>query len=227
MAVLAAFTSGVTIQCAYRDAYWPPDSYYCDATIISPENPTIVTEISGNHTDGKTNAVVGVFTMNQNGKNILTEIPSGIEKFFPNLQEFSWNRGIITKIDSSTFKPFPYLVKIIMSENRIETLDGDLFQFTKSLQWIVFDSNRLQHVGHGLFTGLYNLTYVSFQNNPCINTNGQNLLAVQTLNLDLPIKCPPTTPTPPKPIECPISCKLNEVSCKLNEVIEKIEKLKK
>lgn len=228
LALLAAFASGVTIQCTYRGAY-VGQLYSCDATVINPENPTLVTEISGTHGSGKTNADVRALYMAS--RTILTEIPKGFETF-PNLQVFTWNGGILTKIDSSIFKPFPNLELIALSGNRIETLDGNLFEFTRKLQRIDFDNNLIQHVGPGILTGLYNLTYASLQNNPCtkypnsqVAQAAQTPFAVQTLNLNLPIICPPTAL--PKLNECPISCKLNEVSCKLDEVIEKIAKLEK
>lgn len=207
MAVLAAFTSGVKIQCGYRSQQTMAgdgEYYVCDATAISVENPTKVTDVSGTQIEGKTNADVKGFYMAS--QTILTEVPKGIEKFFPNLQDLVWGTGIITKINSTTLKPFPNLWRIVINGNRIETLDGDLFKFSRRLQYVDFSSNRLQHVGHGVMTGLNNLTYATFQSNPCTNSfaysSGQSAFAVQTLNLDLPIICPPLAATPPSTCCC-------------------------
>lgn len=189
-----AFTGGVKIQCRYQVAEWFFGTFYsCEATITNVDNPTNVTEITGIHMSGQNDgSVKGIFV---NGHRILTEIPNGIEKFFPNLEAFQWFQGNISTIGSSTFRPFPNLLSINVGDNQLVTLPGDLFQYTRKLKGIYFYINLLAHVGHGLFTGLSNLTEAVFTANPCINAFAVTPEQIQALNLQLPISCPPLNST--------------------------------
>lgn len=60
--------------------------YTCEATVISVENSTHVTSISGAHEAGKTDSDVNGFEIRNH--RILSTIPSGIENFFVNLEVF-------------------------------------------------------------------------------------------------------------------------------------------
>lgn len=164
-AVLATITSGLKIRCKYFDEL----HYVCFAEVISADNPTKVTEVSGTHLSGKSNADVTRFSIWAHRP--LKTIPKGLGNFFPNLELFHWPNGLIASIDSSTFSPFPHLLDIDHSFNELVTLDGDLFKNTRKLQVIYFSGNKLKHIGHGhnLLTELYDLRNASFSSNPCIN----------------------------------------------------------
>jgi len=241
LAFLAAVTSGVEFKCrheervGFRAGSTVQAGYGCpSATLVSGENPTTVTEIGGTHLAGKTNADVIIF----GSVNIViqTGIPSGIEKFFPNIQVFSWVSGNLSSIDSSTFKPWPYLLHLNLAYNKLVTLDGDLFQYTRKLRNICFSNNKLEHVGHGLLTGLPDLWYAQFSYNPCIDAIFDTPPQIEELKLQLPIKCPPlTTPTTPNPTtttisttsksnECPDTCAINEEAQDMQKRIKKLEK---
>lgn len=155
LAFLATFTSGVEIECIFIDFEWFDYTplYTCRGIVISMENPTLVTKMSGNHEAGREDSDVKGFRIIGDQIN-LTTISNGIGNFFASLQVFSWTYGNISSIDSRTFRHFPNLLYIDLTQNRIVALDGDLFQFTRKLRWIHFDSNSLQHVGHDLLTGL-------------------------------------------------------------------------
>lgn len=247
-----AFTCSVKIQCRYQVAEWFIGKIYsCEATITSVENPSNVTEITGIHMDGQNDgSVKGVFV---NGHRVLTGIPNGIEKFFPNLEAFQWFQGNLSTIGSSTFRPFPNLLSINVGDNQLVTLEGDLFQHTQKLRGIYFYVNSLAHVGHNLLTGLNNLTEAIFTANPCINAFAITPEEIRALNLQLPISCPPlnstettiqpetaptitttasvtipttTISTTAAPDTCPISCsnKTNELEQRLTKKIEELER---
>lgn len=211
LALLAAFTSAVEIQCEYRNLTWTVGTFYsCWATVVSVANPTIVTDITGTHVAGKTNADVKAFYTSSH--KILTKIPSGIESFFPNLEVFEWTFGNISTIDSNTFTPWPNLLRIDLGWNKIVSLDGNLFQYTRKLQLIFLNLNSLEHVGHDLLTFLTDLTWVSFSSNPCINMNADTPQKLRELRTQLPIQCPP------KPMECPSTCMIDEMMGRIAEL---------
>lgn len=237
LTVLAAFTSGVKIECDYK--LLEGKYYTCSAKVISVENPTTIAEITGTHWIAKTNADVRGFQMKYH--KVLTAIPEGIEKFFKDLEAFWWLDGNISTIDSSTFKPFPNLQVINLYNNKLVSLDGDLFQHTRKLRAIHFERNLLEHVGHDLMTGLIGpngLLVVNFTSNPC--TKGSSFDSdhqkIQEINLQLPIKCPPlfhptttaasATTTISKdnnsePNECPISCmgRIEKLEKRIREMV--------
>lgn len=196
---ITTFTCGVEIQCSYADVNWSHAGtllYTCTGTVVSSSNPAIVTGITGRHTSSRINSDVKAFVIVDH--KILTSIPKDFEKFFPNLEDLQWHNGNIMTIDSSVFEPFPNLSGIFFENNKLTTLDGDLFQYTRKLREIVFSRNLLEHVGHDWFTDLTNLTRAYFTSNPCVNANYNGQQAIQDLNLQLPILCPPLPTTRPK-----------------------------
>lgn len=120
----------------------------------------------------------------------LSQIPEGIETFFPNLRGFQIYDSKLQTISKDVLK-FPSLQVLLLSGNELVTLDSDLFAFTPKLAEIWLGSNSLQHVGHNLFAGLNELAYAMFFGNPCINQNAVNRQEVLELNIQLPISCPP------------------------------------
>jgi len=194
LALLASVTTGVKIQCIYTVTSWHIGSLYsCVATVVSMEDPTKITEVSGNHWEGKSNEDVKAFEMYHD--KTFTTVPKGYEKFFPNMDAFCWNYGKISSIDSSTFAAFPNFLSVNFDHNRLVSLDGDLFQATPKLRHIAFRNNKLEHVGHDLLTGLTDLEYVNFESNTCINAVASYRGQYQQLNLQLPIECPPLAVT--------------------------------
>lgn len=129
LAILAASTLGVEIQCFY----WNTTRgfgflYTCRATIINVDvaNPATVRNISGTHFEGKDHEDVKGFYTYSNYRNFTT-IPTDIGNFFPNLEIFEWYEGNISSVDSSTFEPWPNLLVINLNGNKLVTLDGNLF----------------------------------------------------------------------------------------------------
>lgn len=220
LAMLAAFTSGVKIQCNYSMINWGTvdgSLYTCRVTVTSVENPAIITEISGNHLPGKFYDDVRAFTTTHN---VLTAIPEGIQSFFANLEVFQWASGNITAIDPSTFAPFPNLSIIHLSANKLVSIDGNLFQHTRGIREIYFRNNLLQHVG---FVLPASLNWVDFRSNPCVNNLATNQLDIQRLRATLPFQCPALATTLDPPTTT-ITCKINEEAQEMKRRIEDLEK---
>lgn len=148
LVVLAAFTTGLKIQCDHEIVHWTHGTFYsCCGYLISSSYPTAVTEIRGSpktgHLEGKSDADVMAFEMNRERYEYqaLTTIPKGFGNFIGNLEYFAWTRGSVASIDSSVFKQLPNLLNITLNHNKITALPSDLFQYTRKLRVIDFCSN--------------------------------------------------------------------------------------
>lgn len=231
---LAAITSSVEIQCSYSfynyfNGGWP---YACRATVISMENPTVVTDITGIHLEGQGNADVQWFDIRDH--ELFTTMPEGVEIFFPNLEAFDWTGGNVSNFDSSIFGQYKNLVRIALSRNKIVTLEGDLRQHTPKLKEFYLERNLLEHVGVDLLTGLTYLTNAYFNGNPCIDMTAYTPQQMEELKIQLSIRCPPLSATPDPPTttisttteskECSIRCTLNEEVDEMKNRIEELEK---
>jgi hypothetical protein len=223
----------VVIHCYFRiqDFVYLKNAYICDRATIIYGNGSVhdsVSEIAGTHIAGKKNKDVESLQI-INGK--LYKIPSGIEKFFPNLR-LLWLQGSNLSSLSSTDLQFPSLIAFRVSNSKLKTVDGNLFENNPNLNYIALDFNQIKNVGYNLLTGLKYLKEVNFRINPCISTLA-DLLAdtpekIQELNIQLPISCPPLVTEPPPTTttaistvssESPSGCP-NQDEMLLNRIIE-------
>lgn len=195
--LLASSTYCVIIECDYSVEYWNPigDYYTCVVKEITSGNSTIVEDIRGTHVSEKSDGDVQGFLNSKHGKG---SIPKNIGKFLKNITVFQWSESNLEVITAGDLKPFPNLVILYLSENKIVSLSSDLFKHTPKLQRIMLHSNKIEHIGHDLLTGLVELTFVHIHYNRCIDALADTPEAIQELNLQLPISCPPlaTTSTP-------------------------------
>lgn len=81
LAFLASLASSMEIECEYWIMNWIGDIgdlYACDVIAITVENPTTVTDISGNHLPGRNNSdVKGFWYQGQETILTVTTIPVG------------------------------------------------------------------------------------------------------------------------------------------------------
>lgn len=193
-----AFASGIEIQCIYEVKTWTVESnhlYTCRGTIISMENPRVITSVSGTHLRGRADSDVMGIVIAEN--RILDTVPRNLENFFANIEAFQWSHGNLSSIDASVFEPFRNMIFIHLGYNQLVTLESDLFQQNRNLREIRFGRNILQHVGHNLLSGLPNLILADFSGNTCTGLFATNSQEVEDVNRKLPIECPPSSTTPP------------------------------
>lgn len=191
------------------------NQYCCYQPIITPGgNLTHVLDITGNHTNGKTNADVKCFHL-FSGHLQFNRIPMGIERFFSNLNGIRWSEGNLTSLNANDLKPFPGLEEIRFSNNKLISLDADLLIHTPKLRWIFFENILLENAGYGVLDSMYNLTNAYFGGNPCINMNAVMPEAIQILKQNLKDQCPPlitttlpttTILTTAEPENCSVGC---------------------
>lgn len=162
--------------------------YACFMPLITVDNATTLINVIGNHIEGRTNEDVQILDVRND--ELLTHIPLGIERFFPNLMAFRWYNGSLTTISAEELR-FPGLILLFMNQNRLISLDGRLLAQKPMLQWISFGYNLLEHVGHNFLSVLIDLHMVDFSNNPCIDKFVYLPEDIIELNRQLPIHCPP------------------------------------
>lgn len=225
---IASSCDGVIINCDFK--LLSNVSYECyTATIISLEDPSQVTNITGNRLPGKEDSDVGVFGM-RNEKN-LEEIPRGIENFFPNLGFFIWMNSNLATVSAEILK-YPKLRKLNLSGNKLQSLDGNLLQNSIRLQTIYFHGNLIQNVGHGFIDQHLELTVAWFSANKCIQFNAGTSTEVTMLRSLLRSYCPPLTTDPPTTTvstqiptgECPEDCleRFEKMELRIQELEGKI-----
>lgn len=186
---LAASAESVTIQCEFQQVSWVVIgiNYDCLGNFISGGDGSTISEVTGSHIDGWDNSDVG--SVNFQGQQILTRIPSNLHEFFPNLIGIQFYSGILSVITAEDLAPFPELQVLGLSLNQIVRLESDLFRNSPRLRWVSFYSNQLTSVGSNLFAGTY-IETAFFQFNPCINVYADSPAAIADLERQLPVQCP-------------------------------------
>lgn len=215
-------------ECNFYHADWLPVelNYSCYATIIPTGDNEFLTNVTGNHLDGRTNEDVEF--LDTWYQFLLDRIPRGIATFFPNLKGIEWFTAGLKTIEAQDLEPFTNLQLLSIPNNAIISLDGDLFKHNSKLQWLSLHGNQLQRVGHNLFAGLHDLTFANFLHNPCIHIVAETSEDVKNLNDKLPVSCPPLeTPTTPDDAECPVECsrQIDLIENEINELRINVTKL--
>lgn len=133
----------------------------------------------------------------------LSQLPKGVDRFFPFLTLYQWMNGNLSSIESADLKPFPDLEIILLPSNKLTSLEGNLFKYTPRIYNIGFQLNLLEKVGEGLLDDLNFLTIAHFYYNPCISFGAETPEAIQELKNKLRIQCHSflTTSVPPSTIE--------------------------
>lgn len=103
----------------------------------------------------------------------LTFIPTGIEKFFPNLKGLSFLNCNVRSVTKDHLMEFPEMLQLSYNLNQIEVLPGDLFIYTPKLKLVNFAGNIIKHIGVGLLKPVPQLDYIWLEKNVCIDMNSK------------------------------------------------------
>lgn len=171
---------------------WTTPEYTCfNGQVSAGNNLKVLESVQGTHEVGKTNAdVKGLHVIYNVRTTQLEKLPSGIDKFFPNLEGLGWIDGNLTSITSDDLS-FPQLKFLFLFRNQIVSLDSKLFQHTPRLSSIDFWDNQIAHVGLDLLANLNELDAVSFSDNVCIDSFAYTPQQIQELKQKLVDQCPP------------------------------------
>lgn len=124
----------MSFHCVFNNEYWYVigEHYGCEAKTLSHESEEIVTQVEEKHVTRTRNTFgnsdVESFTLKN--ENILTRLPHGFRRFFPNLIGLQWTDGNLETITQHDLVDFPNLRILHLSNNRLVTLDSDLFKHT-------------------------------------------------------------------------------------------------
>ena len=184
--------SAISFNCSFQNVIWARVGlqYTCTATIEGFPSP-IVTNITGNHQDARTDANVNALAISNH--NLEYGVPRNIELFFPNLVVLSFSNAGIYQISATDISPFPGLKVLILYRNDLESLESDTFIGNSELEHISLASNQLRHLGPNLFYQLPNLKSLRLSNNICFDGNGdEDTDNMFKFTWDVSIKCPPS-----------------------------------
>lgn len=118
----------------------------------------------------------------------LAIIPTGIEKFFPNLKGLSFLNCNVRSITKDHLVAFPEMLQVSYNLNQIEVIPGDLFIYTPKLKLVNFAGNNIKHIGVGLFKPLKQLDYIWLEKNVCIDMNSRKK-ELKKLNKEIRKSC--------------------------------------
>lgn len=172
-----------------------PLNYSCHAKISEKcDASNVVIGVSNNHTKKKSLSDVRYLDFFNRS---VPEIPTSLEKFFPDIQAFSvWYAGL-KKVSKKVLK-YPKLILLNLSHNNLESLDSDLFEFVPNIDILFLDHNPMSHVGLNILDSLHHLKKtITMHTWKCkvhttIHDFEKNLeQKIKDLKQELKQKCPP------------------------------------
>lgn len=158
----------MTLDCRFDIEIDP--NYYCQlpwpSLLVSSNDDREITEVEGQHLQGKSNSDVKAFYSNGNTVNYF---PRGLTKFFKNIEKVQIAYGNLKEISKEDLKEFGDKLKVlIFQSNEIKIIDADLFIFNRNLEHISFAVNNIKQIGSGAFNGLQKLVKLELRENSCI-----------------------------------------------------------
>lgn len=141
MAIFCDKSESVILNCGY---VLSDHGYICNvlnAELITSRDDCEITEVRGQHEDGKTDDdVTGFIAYDKT----IYFIPRGLTKFFKNIRDLT----------------------IISSNLQIITID-DLKEFRYQLKLLSLPDNQIYYIENGVLSGLEKLETLNLQLNPC------------------------------------------------------------
>jgi len=192
LATLVSQSSALKVDCSFTDAEnWKvlKDNYACYVYNFNVVSKEVITSVEGKHwTEPKTLGDSDVKAISIYA-GTCKFVPSGFDKFFPNIEALSvWNSTLQT-ISSSDLKQFPKLKEIWIYENELEFLPSNLFEYNPDLEWMNFNKNKIKYIGSNLFEGLSKFKHGTFFYNVCINDEASDAAGIEKIKKITEEKC--------------------------------------
>lgn len=122
----------------------------------------------------------------------LEYLPSGLEKFFPNLEKLVIAETGLKILEKEDLEVFPALKTLLVNDNRLQRLDSDVFQSNSDLENLNLSGNKLEYLGPDALKSLTKLNHLDIANNLCINQTAQGELEMKRLRVSLRENCSPS-----------------------------------
>lgn len=193
--IVVTQSESMILDCTYSDykeGEWLTrgPGYQCVSTVnlLDDSDPSVVSNVTGNHAEGKTNNDVDAFWIYGQG---IKSVPKGIEAFFPNLKAITFGNNKITAVTRDDIRVFTTLEYLSFYDNELTMLDDDLFTSSPTLLYVELGTNQIRNIEKNTFKPLKSLTTLRMDKNSCIDKNAFTREEVQSLTSSLPESCPP------------------------------------
>lgn len=115
--------------------------------------------------------------------------PSGIAKYFKNLEGIAVQKSNLQKITKSDLKSFFNLRSISLFGNKLKVIENELFRYNPKLELVSLFNNQIRHIFPSAFEILVHLKILYLNSNPCINIDALEPTKLDQLKCDLITKC--------------------------------------
>ncbi|KAL7012876.1 hypothetical protein ACKWTF_015091 [Chironomus riparius] len=185
---MTTITWTLTVTCDYKqdDFIILMNKYKCEVKKdfkITSKNSTLITKTIGFHKSRKSNDNVAVFSIK---KYTVNYFPTGLQKFFNNLEGIVINFCSLKEVNQDNLKTFPNLTYLDLNDNDIEVIEAETFKNNQKLKLIWLKRNKIYHIDLKAFNGLTELTNLIMVENNCTNSKGTNAddvkKVIETLN---------------------------------------------
>lgn len=122
-------------------------------------------------------------------------IPTGIEKFFPNVERIEISRSGLKNLTQNNLKNFSNLKFLNLTSNQLDHLDSDVFEFNDKIEEIDLSENNLKSIRVASLKVLTNLKKLDLSNNLCINETAENEVELKRLKIKLIESCSQSSST--------------------------------
>lgn len=161
LTITISTSTDVTINCDFKNAggwHVLDEIYACEVSDITDitQPDAIITAITGDHQDGKTNLDVLGFRVKN--KKVLY-FPKYLNKFFPNLIAISILSSNLKDIKQSDISPFPQLRYLNLFQNQLTRVGDNLFEINLELEVIGLHYNKIESVNPKVIQRLKKLKF--------------------------------------------------------------------
>jgi hypothetical protein len=139
--------------------------YTCTGTnVLTFYEDRTVTEIVGDHIEGRTNNDVTQFFVKFQNCHYM---PLGLDKFFPNLESVYIMKSNLQHLLLGDLDGLNKLRALDVSHNPVEELSADFFKGHDKIESLSFFDSHIKKVERGAFDMLKNLEFIDFDYNQC------------------------------------------------------------
>ena len=203
------------LHCVFEKAGWDNilsgAAFACRTININVSMPhQVITKL---HPESNAKNVNAFLVLDQN----LEYFPSGLFKFFGNLEGIAVQRSNLKMISKNDLRLFSNLRSISLYGNRLKVIENELFRYNPKLELISLFNNQLQQIFPSAFENLAHLQLLYLNSNPCINFDATDATKLEKLKCELVLKCKVTDAQRDFAIVESEKIKLEEENVKLHE----------